>query len=51
MEFLICRFEHLSGTQAEQIKSLSLKQLDKLGEVILDLADLAALDAWLQKHH
>jgi hypothetical protein len=44
------RFENLSETQTEQIKTLSLVQLDELGEVIFDFTDLAALDAWLQEH-
>jgi predicted transposase YdaD len=50
-QYLNHRFENLSETQTEQIKALSLEQLDQLGEVIFDFTDLAELDTWLQENH
>jgi hypothetical protein len=32
------------------VKALSLAQLDELGEVIFDMADLATLEEWLLAH-
>jgi predicted transposase/invertase (TIGR01784 family) len=48
IRFLARRFESLSEAQVLQIRALSLAQLDALSEVLFDLADLAALDNWLQ---
>ncbi len=50
LKFLNRHFGNLSETQTEHIKTLSLEQLDELGDVIFDFADLAALDTWLQEH-
>jgi predicted transposase YdaD len=50
LKFLNHRFGDLPEDQVAQIKALPLAQLDELGEVIFDLADLAALDEWLLVH-
>jgi predicted transposase YdaD len=50
LKLLRHRFGDLSEEQEDQVKALSLAQLDELGEVIFDLASLEALDAWLLAH-
>lgn len=40
----------LSEVQIAQVRALPLVQLDALSEVLFDLADLSALEAWLQAH-
>jgi hypothetical protein len=50
LKFLYRLFENLTEDQVTQIQALPVAQLDELGEVIFDLADLAELDAWLQEN-
>jgi predicted transposase YdaD len=50
LKFLNRRFGDLPENQVAQIQALPIAQLDELGEVIFDLADLAELEAWLQDH-
>ena len=50
LKFLNRRFGDLPENQVAQIQALPIAQLDELGEVIFDLADLAELEAWLQAH-
>jgi hypothetical protein len=40
----------LSATQQEQVRSLSIGQLEALGDALLDFTGIAGLDAWLQEH-
>ena len=48
IRFLARRFEMLSEVQEARIRGLPLEQLEALSEVLFDLADLGALEAWLQ---
>jgi predicted transposase YdaD len=48
IRFLTQRLGILSEEQVAQIRVLPLEQLDALSEVLFDLADLGALEAWLQ---
>jgi predicted transposase/invertase (TIGR01784 family) len=50
LKLLKRRFGYLLEDQEAQVKALSLTQLDELGEVIFDLADLATLEEWLLAH-
>lgn len=50
IRFLTRRLGLLSEVQVAQIRALPLAQLDALSEVLFDLADLSALEAWLQTH-
>ena len=48
IRLLTRRFGALSEAQVAQIQSLA--ELEALADVVMDLADLAALDVWLQAH-
>lgn len=50
IRFLTYRFGPLPAAQLAQIQALPMNQLDVLSELLFDLVDLAALDAWLQAH-
>jgi hypothetical protein len=50
LKLLKRRFGALPEAQETQVKALSLAQLDELGEVIFDMADLATLEEWLLAH-
>jgi len=41
------RFGKLNDRRLEAIDSLSLEQLEDLGEALLDFTDIAELDGWL----
>jgi predicted transposase YdaD len=41
------RFGKLNDRRLEAIDSLSLEQLEDLGEALLDFTDIAELDSWL----
>ena len=42
------RFGKISDRRLENINSLSLEQLEELGEALFDFSDIADLDNWLQ---
>ena len=42
------RFGALSPEQVSQIRSLSIPQLESLGEALLDFQSLGELDSWFQ---
>ena len=42
------RFGKINDRRLENINSLSLEQLEDLGEALLDFSDIADLDNWLQ---
>ncbi|WP_156331700.1 DUF4351 domain-containing protein [Planktothricoides sp. SR001] len=42
------RFGALTPEQVSQIRSLSIPQLESLGEALLDFQSLGELDSWLQ---
>lgn len=42
------RFGKISDRRLENINSLSLEQLEDLGEALLDFSDIADLDNWLK---
>ena len=48
LRFLTYRLGSLSEEQGVLVQALSLEQLDALSEVLFELADVAALDSWLQ---
>jgi predicted transposase YdaD len=50
IRLLTRRLGELSEGQVAHIQGLSLAQLEQLTDVMLDLADLAELEAWLQDH-
>lgn len=50
IRLLTHRFGPLHEAQVDQIQALSLAQLEQLTDVMLDLASLEALEAWLQEH-
>ncbi len=50
VRFLTRRLGTLSEVQVAQIRALPLEQLDMLSEILFDLADLGALETWLQAH-
>ena len=50
IRLLTRRFGALSEAQVAQIQTLSLAKLETLADVVMDLADLEALDVWLQAY-
>ena len=48
LKLLKRRLGELTPEVEEQIMTLSLKQLEKLGEALLEFADLDALKKWLR---
>jgi predicted transposase YdaD len=50
IRLLTRRFGALSEAGVAQIQALSLAELEALADMVMDLADLAALDVWLQAH-
>ena len=50
IRLLTRRFGALSEARVAQIQALPLAELEALADVVMDLADLAALDVWLQAH-
>jgi predicted transposase/invertase (TIGR01784 family) len=45
------RFGKLKDIYIENINSLNIEQLEKLGEALLDFVDITDLDEWLQSHN
>jgi hypothetical protein len=43
------RFGELDSSTLAKVEQLTVPQLEELGEVLLDCADLAGLEQWLQK--
>ncbi|NJO53017.1 MAG: DUF4351 domain-containing protein, partial [Leptolyngbyaceae cyanobacterium RM2_2_4] len=50
LKLLTRRVGALSPTVVTQIQSLTLEQLEALGEALLDFNDLADLETWLKVH-
>lgn len=42
---------HLPPTQVEKVKSLSIPQLESLGEALLDFQSLSDLENWFQNNN
>ncbi|NJN23883.1 MAG: DUF4351 domain-containing protein, partial [Acaryochloridaceae cyanobacterium RL_2_7] len=49
LKLLTRRFDTLSPDMASQINALSLEQLERLGEALLDFVSIDDLEQWLQK--
>ena len=49
IRLLTCRIGTVPTQLQAQVQSLSIEQLDELGEALLDFASVADLTAWLQQ--
>jgi len=45
------RFGKLTNSYIENINSLTIAQLEDLGEALLDFVDITDLDEWLKSHN